>query len=59
MQVAGDKHAARDPGLRRVDGSGTSLNRCRPGWGSCYFFPFFLLFLVFLVFLATPYHLAS
>ena len=41
---------------RRADGSGTSPNRCRPGWGS-YFFPFllFLLFLLlFLLFLATP-----
>ncbi len=43
---------AGDPGLRRVDGSGTSPDRCRPGRGS-YYFPFFLLFLLFLLFLAT------
>ena len=38
-----------------MDGSGTSPDRCRPGWDSCYFFPFllFVLFLLFLLFLAT------
>jgi hypothetical protein len=37
--------------------SGTSPDRCRPGWGNDYFFPFlpFLsFFLLFLLFLATP-----
>lgn len=40
---------------RRADGSGTSLNRCRPDRGNYFFFPF-LLFLPcapFLLFLAT------
>lgn len=42
---------------RHADGSGTSPDRCRPGWGNDYFFPFlpfFLSFLLFLPFLATP-----
>ena len=42
---------------RHADGSGTSQDRCRPGWGNDYFFPFlpfFLSFLLFLPFLATP-----
>ena len=38
---------------RGPDGSGTSPDRCRPGWGNDYFFPF-LPFLLFLLFLATP-----
>ena len=41
------------PGSRHADGSGTSPDRCRPGWGNDYFFPFLLFFLPFLVFLAT------
>ena len=42
-------------GLRTA--SGTSPDRCCPGWGNDYFFPFlpFLsFFLLFLLFLATP-----
>jgi len=42
-------------GLRTA--SGTSPDRCCPGWGNDYFLPFlffFLLFLLFLLFLATP-----
>jgi len=34
-----------------VDGSGTSPDRCRPGWES--YLPFFPFFLLFLLFLAT------
>jgi len=39
--------------FRHMDGSGTSPDRCRPGWDSCYFFPF-LLFLLFLATRITP-----
>jgi hypothetical protein len=39
--------------LLAADGSGTSPDRCRPGW-TCYFFPFFLLFLLFLAIRLTP-----
>jgi len=42
------------PGLGRGDGSGTSPGRCRPGWGSYFFFPF-LLFLLFLATSITPF----
>jgi hypothetical protein len=39
-----------------VDGSGTSLDRCRPGRGSYFpFLPFFLLFLLFLATRITPF----
>ncbi len=39
-----------------MDGSGTSLDRCRPGWGSyLLFFPFFLLFLVFFAMRIPPF----
>jgi len=42
------------PGLGRADGSGPSPDRCRPVWGSYFFFPF-LLFLLFLATLTTPF----
>ena len=39
---------------RGPDGSGTSPDRCRPGWGNDYFFPSFLPFLPFLATPITP-----
>ena len=39
-----------------MDGSGTSPDRCRPGWGSyLFFFPFLLFFLLFLATRITPF----
>jgi hypothetical protein len=43
-----------------MDGSGALPHRCRPGWVSCYYFPFlplpFLPFLSFLPFFAMWIH---